>query len=747
MRKVKTLLAFILVPFLLTAQSVLITPGAQSINGDSTTQKQLNAFGNGLLVGPKVKFTDEDPASNVHIMDCGTTNFSNSLAGTLKDPNGDSDYLSGFAHDCDFYFSTVDPLFLAYQIDFEVLDTEAAEDTVFIMNSFGTTVLASYSGNSLPPSLRVLNNSVLIRFKTNSTVVGAGFVLTWKAILRDEMPVPIQNYSGEGIVYDVSSNSLWAGRHNPLDFENKGGYSTALGYNSKAIGSVSTALGSNSTASGFASTAMGEYTEASGNYSTAMGEWAKASGNYSTAMGLEAIASGNSSTAMGLGTIASGTYSTAMGRSTIASGNSSTAMGRGTEANTSYSTAMGYNTKARGYASTAMGELTEADTSYATAMGYFSKASGYSSTAMGEYTEASGNSSTAMGYNTEASGKSSTAMGYNTKASGNYSTTMGRSTRADTIYATAMGFESVASGYSSTAMGQNTAASGYSSTAMGLSTVASGDYSTAIGSNTTASSSFSTSMGASTTASGLYSTSMGQNTFASGIVSTAMGDNTTASGDFSTAIGRDVTSNGVGTFTIGDSNPGSGVLTIATDNQFVGRFYNGYYLLTSQMGDPSRGVRINHDQTAWSSISDSTKKENFIPANGDAFLGKLKDLKLGSWNYKINKANPERFYGPMAQEIYAAYGKDAKGTIGSDTLVSTLNMDGLLFIFAQELEKRTTNLKEENNALKSEIDALKEKYDQNVVANKHLKNDFEQRISQLEKLLTVKSEGDLAKLP
>ena len=85
--------------------------------------------------------------------------------------------------------------------------------------------------------------------------------------------------------------------------------------------------------------------------------------------------------------------------------------------------------------------------------------------------------------------------------------------------------------------------------------------------------------------------------------------------------------------------------------------------------------------------SDSTKKENFIKANGEDFLTKLKSLKLGSWNYKTNQPKPERFYGPMAQEIFTSFGKDQLGTIGCDTLVSTLNMDGLLFIFCPSIGK------------------------------------------------------------
>ncbi len=663
MKRALTLLSLILVPFLLTAQSVLITPGAQTLNGDSTNQNQLNAFGNGLLVGPKVKFTDEDPASNVHQMDCGSTVTSISLAGTLKDPNGDSDYLEGLLHDCEFIFRTSDPLFVAYQIDFEVLDTQAEEDTVFIMQA--SNVLASFSGNTLPESFRINWPWITIRFKTNDdSNVGAGFDLKWRAILRDETPTTIQNYTGQGLVYDVRTHAFWTGGHRPLDFENKGAYSTALGYN----------------------------TAASGDYSTAMGYNTKASGQFSLAMGDGTKALGHRSTAMGIGSKAANYSAVAMGQNSVASGYSAKAMGSQTEASGQSSTAMGTQTEASGYSSTAMGLETEAAGSYSTAMGNDSHAYGESAIAMGEGSLAISNYSIAMGRNTITTDSSAVAMGGFTKAFGKYSTAMGKSTTAN--------------GYASTAIGYETTASGLHSTAMGDSAIASGDYSTAMGRNTIAEESYSTALGFNTTASGYSATAMGFGTMAGGNYSTAMGQNTTANGNNSTAMGTNVAANGQGTLIIGDSNPGGLLYTSGNSDKFIARFYNGYYFLTSATGATSRGVQISHDQTAWSSISDSTQKENFIAANGEDFLEKLKGLRLGSWNYKTKETNPERFYGPMAQEVFAAYGQDAIGTIGSDTLVNTLNMDGLLFIFAQELEKRTENLQKETADLKKENELL-----------------------------------------
>lgn len=455
---------------------------------------------------------------------------------------------------------------------------------------------------------------------------------------------------------------------------------------------------------------------------------------------------------IGLGSFAAGYNAKATGRNTAS-------IGSFTHAKANYSIAMGYSSDAFGQYSTAMGAFTLSDGNYASSMGYRTEALGASSIAGGRISKAIGDYSIAMGDSVEAYGSSAVGLGHETFALGESSAAIGHNVVALGTYSTAMGDNSVAWDSSSTALGGFTSAKGKYSTSMGKSTKADGDYSTAFGRGTLAEGTNSFAIGRGTTASGQSSSAMGDSTIASGLAAVAMGDSTTASGNYSTAIGRgataggahavaigrNVTANGNGTVIIGDGNPGGLTYTSGTHNKFIGRFYNGYYLLTSATGETATGVSISHGQTAWSSISDSTKKEDFILANGNDFLMKLKSLKLGSWNYKTQDENPERFYGPMAQEIFAAYGKDAKGTIGSDTLVSTLNMDGLLFIFAQALEERTANLKKKNDILRNEVDTLKEKYEQGLVVNENLKNDFERRLVQIENLLSLKNNDEVPK--
>jgi hypothetical protein len=331
-------------------------------------------------------------------------------------------------------------------------------------------------------------------------------------------------------------------------------------------------------------------------------------------------------------------------------------------------------------------------------VGNYSTATGYNCTASGDYTTATGyasmasaNYSTALGYQTSASDIGSTAMGYRPNASGNSST--------------AMGYQTAASGNYSTAMGHVASAKGISSMAVGDSCSADGDYSIAMGRNALASSFGSISMGDHTTANGNSCVALGYYTTASGFASVAMGDPTVADGNIAIAIGHEVTADGdysiaLGSYAITDRHKGAFIFGDASTEQRIGstydhqmtmRFAGGYRLFSEP--DGKIGVFLNPGGSDWQKESDSTKKELFAQANGEYFLKSLSQLRLGSWNYKCQPEKQYRHYGPMAQEIFHYFGKDNYGTIGCDTTLGTGDMDGIMMICLQALEKRTTELK------------------------------------------------------
>ena len=174
-----------------------------------------------------------------------------------------------------------------------------------------------------------------------------------------------------------------------------------------------------------------------------------------------------------------------------------------------------------------------------------------------------------------------------------------------------------------------------------------GVFSTVFGASNRGSGDYSTIFGVANNASGYNSTAMGFNNMASRNASTATGRDNTASGNLSTAMGYRVrTGLNNGVFVIGDSDPlNQGVTPVGFPDQFVARFCNGYYLLTS--GNSNRtGVIAGAGATSWSTISDSTRKERFLPINGPDLLRKISGMKLTTWNYKDQR--DRRHYGPMA---------------------------------------------------------------------------------------------------
>ncbi|MCB0747127.1 MAG: tail fiber domain-containing protein [Ignavibacteriae bacterium] len=241
-----------------------------------------------------------------------------------------------------------------------------------------------------------------------------------------------------------------------------------------------------------------------------------------------------------------------------------------------------------------------------------------------------------------------------------------------------------------------------------------GSYSTALNYRTIASGNSSFASGYQTEASGLRATAMGSETKASGLHSSAIGSGTEATGDFSTAIGRYVKASGNGTIFIGD-NSATSIQNANNDNRFAARFSNGYKFFTSS--DLSTYSELLGGQNAWSTTSDSTKKENFLKVDGEEVLNKISKFNLRSWNYIGQDPSKFRHYGPMAQEFFNAFGNDGIGIIGNDTTITTSDFDGINFIAIQALEKRSKEQISSIQNLESRIKELEDKNQELVKLN------------------------------
>jgi len=91
-------------------------------------------------------------------------------------------------------------------------------------------------------------------------------------------------------------------------------------------------------------------------------------------------------------------------------------------------------------------------------------------------------------------------------------------------------------------------------------------------------------------------------------------------------------------------------------------------------------------------------------------------MRLGSWNYKGQNVKQYRHYGPMAQDFFAAFGRDELGVIGEDKSINQADFDGVNLIAIQALIKEVealkaefTNLKQAQMSMKTETESLKVK--------------------------------------
>ena len=87
-------------------------------------------------------------------------------------------------------------------------------------------------------------------------------------------------------------------------------------------------------------------------------------------------------------------------------------------------------------------------------------------------------------------------------------------------------------------------------------------------------------------------------------------------------------------------------------------------------------------------------------------LRKLHQLTVGSWNFKGQNPTRFRHYGPTAQEFFAAFGHDDLGTIGSETTITTTDIDGIMLLAIKALEQRTVELQEELRNAREELAQL-----------------------------------------
>ncbi len=211
-------------------------------------------------------------------------------------------------------------------------------------------------------------------------------------------------------------------------------------------------------------------------------------------------------------------------------------------------------------------------------------------------------------------------------------------------------------------------------------------------------------IGSDNTASGgsalLRNTTGNENT-ASG--SNALQENTTGANN--TASGFDALLRN----TIGSNNTALG----SNADVSVGNLTNATAIGFQAVVDASNKIRLGNDAVTvieglvgFTANSDRNRQENFRPVGGEEVLRKIRRLSLTSWNFIGQDPGQFRHYGPAAQDFFAAFGNDGIGTIGTPTTITSTDINGILMVAVQALERRTEDQSEQIDALKARLQAL-----------------------------------------
>jgi hypothetical protein len=202
----------------------------------------------------------------------------------------------------------------------------------------------------------------------------------------------------------------------------------------------------------------------------------------------------------------------------------------------------------------------------------------------------------------------------------------------------------------------------------------------------------------------------GLNNDATGARSTVPGGQLNgAYGDYSFAAGYGARANNKGTFAWADST--GPYFHVNSDNQFAARASGGVYFYTKS--DLSTYAYLPAGSGSWVDGSDRNIKADIEAIEPKAVLHKLAAVPISTWRYK-GEDEAVRHMGPMAQDLYAAFGLgvDDKG-------ISTIDADGValaaiqgLHAIVREREAQLADMAARLDEKDGEIAELKQRLDQ-----------------------------------
>jgi hypothetical protein len=151
-----------------------------------------------------------------------------------------------------------------------------------------------------------------------------------------------------------------------------------------------------------------------------------------------------------------------------------------------------------------------------------------------------------------------------------------------------------------------------------------------------------------------------------------------AEGNYSFAAGYGARARNKGAFAWADDSTGA-YFDVSADNRFGVRASGGVYLYTKP--DLSTYAYLPAGSGSWVDGSDRNIKADIEAIEPKAVLHKLATVPVSTWRYK-GEDESIRHMGPMAQDLYAAFGlgADEKG-------ISTIDADGVALAAIQGLHE------------------------------------------------------------
>lgn len=272
-------------------------------------------------------------------------------------------------------------------------------------------------------------------------------------------------------------------------------------------------------------------------------------------------------------------------------------------------------------------------------------------------------------------GEQTFVYGFNNAAMTSQAMAVGDSNVVDNIPAngtTSTGLQAMAIGRGNFASGAFSLAAGYQSSAIRDRSVAMGYQCSTLNSYA------SVAMGYKATTNGLNM----EPTF-------AIGNYVSARGWLAVAMGHAVNFTNVGGFVYGDYSTND-TLIASVSYRFYSRSSGGVDFYSST--NLSTGVHLPAGAGAWSTVSDSTTKENIRVENAERFWTTLRDLELFEWTYLSQPG--VMHIGPMAQSFYNAFGYGE-----SNLMITSTDMDGVTLY-------GITLLLAKYDALQQDVDAV-----------------------------------------